>query len=348
MSNLLIYGATGYTGKIMAAMAVERGMTPTLSGRNEEKLKNIAEPLNLPYKAVELTDKSSLEDLLRPMDAVIHCAGPFSATSAPMAAACLKTGTHYLDITGEIEVFENLHKLDDLAKQAGIMLMPGVGFDVVPTDCMAAHMKNRLPGAQNLSLSIGGMKGVSPGTAKTAVESIGKKTLVRRNGQIIPSNTITGTADFGKGERKTIAASWGDVSTAYHTTGIPNITVYFQANKQLEKAANMGPLGRWVMSTSFMQKKLKKMIDQKVSGPSDDQRKQSWGMIVAEASVDENRKLFSQLRVPEGYTLTCMTALEIASQVLEGKWQTGFHTPAGIFGADFILQFEGVERKDMS
>jgi len=346
MNNLLIYGATGYTGKIMAKIAAERGLKPLLSGRNKEKLQAVAEPLGLDFRAVDLGDAAGLEDLLGQIDVVIHCAGPFSSTSAPMASACLKTSTHYLDITGEIEVFENIHNLNDLATKAGIMMMPGVGFDVVPTDCLAAHMKQRLPNASHLSLSIGGMKGVSPGTAKTAVESVGKKTLVRRDGKIIPSNPILGTGDFGKGERKTIAASWGDVSTAFHTTGIPNITVYFESNKQLEKVVNLNVFTRWILSTSFMQRKIKENIERKVKGPTEEQRAGASGLILAEAWNEQGSRIKSQLRVPEGYTLTCMTALQIAQEVMEGKVKHGFCTPAGLFGPDFILQFEGVERKD--
>jgi short subunit dehydrogenase-like uncharacterized protein len=348
MNNFLIYGATGYTGKIMAKMAVKQGLKPILSGRNEDKLKEIADPLDLEYVAVDLQNTDKLNSLISKVDVVIHCAGPFSATSEPMINACMNTGTHYLDITGEIEVFESLNKSSDEAAKAGIMVMPGVGFDVVPTDCLAAHIKNRMPGATHLSLSIGGMKGISPGTAKTAVESIGKKTLVRRNGIIVPSDKpLFGTNDFGNGESRTIAASWGDVSTAYYTTGIPNVTVYFQSNKQMEKMVSLNAFSRWLLSTSFMQKRIKSRIEKKVKGPTDEQRERSRGTIIGEARNEKGEKIMSKLIVPEGYTLTCLTGLEIVRQVLAGKIKLGFWTPASLFGADFILQFEGVERNDI-
>jgi short subunit dehydrogenase-like uncharacterized protein len=155
------------------------------------------------------------------------------------------------------------------------------------------------------------------------------------------------SADFGNGESRTIAASWGDVSTAYHTTGIPDITVYFQANKQLEKLAKLNSFTRWLLCRYFIQKKLKENIEKNVKGPSDEQREKSSGVILAIAENNQGRKISSRLVIPEGYTLTCMTALEICGQVLNGNYRTGFLTPAGLYGPDFILQFPEVERKDL-
>ena len=178
--QFLIYGATGYTGKLTARTAKDKGLKPILAGRNEAKLKAVAEPLGFQYRAFDLSERAKLDAALGEVDVVLHIAGPFSATSKPMADACLRTGTHYLDITGEIDVFEALAARDAEAKAAGVMLLPGVGFDVVPSDCLAAHLKRRLPDAVDLKIYIGGLNALSHGTAKSMVEVVAKGVRVRR------------------------------------------------------------------------------------------------------------------------------------------------------------------------
>jgi short subunit dehydrogenase-like uncharacterized protein len=346
--RFLIYGATGYTGKLIAEMAKKQGFSPLLGGRNPQKLKQLSETLDLEYRAVALDNKPALLDVVSAMDCVLHIAGPFSGTAAPMVEACLETQTHYLDITGEIAVFERHSSLDETAKSAGIMMMSGVGFDVVPTDCMAAYVKKRLPDADQLMLSVFGTGKVSPGTAKTAVESIKNGTQIRRDGRIVQSATpLYREIDFGQGPFKTIAASWGDVATAFYTTGIPNITVYFQTNPQLEKMVRMGKLTRWILGLPVVQKRLKAEIERKVKGPDEKQRESFSVTIIAEAVNPDGDKVVSKLTTPEGYTLTGMTALEIVKRLLDGELETGYRTPAMVYGADFITEFNGIDRKDI-
>src|SRR3990172_8487556 len=228
--QFLIYGATGFTGKLTARAAKEKGLSPILAGRNETKLKAIAQQLGLQYRAFDLSEQAKLDAALGEVDVVLHIAGPFSATSKPMADGCLRTGTNYLDITGEIDVFEGLAGRDAEAKKAGIMLLPGVGFDVVPSDCLAAHLKRRQPDATDLKIYIGGLNALSRGTAKSVVEGVPLGTRVRKDGCIItlprPKET---NCDFGEGPIPTIVIPWGDVSTAYYSTGIPNIEVRMAA-----------------------------------------------------------------------------------------------------------------------
>ena len=130
---------------------------------------------------------------------VLHCAGPFSRTARPMVEACLRNKKHYTDITGEIAVFEACAALDKKAQEAGIMLMPGVGFDVVPTDCLAKHLKGRLPTATRLSLAFYGVGRLSHGTQATMIMNIGKGGAIRRDGKItgVPAAWKTREIDFG-------------------------------------------------------------------------------------------------------------------------------------------------------
>jgi len=346
--KFLIYGATGFTGKLMVEKAKQLNLFPLLSGRNSEKLKQIAEPVNLKYEPVNLNDKQGLLNLLNKVDLVINCAGPFSATAEPMVGACLKTHTHYLDITGEISVFERHRNLDQTAKDANILIMSGVGFDVVPTDCLSAHMKSRMPDAEYLNLSVGGLSKISAGTAKTAVENIAKSFSVRRNGEIIQlKKPLYSTADFGKGEVETVSVSWGDVATAYYTTGIPNIAVYFQLTSQTKKIIKMNRVIKWFLSLSPIQKKLKSQIEKRFKGPDETERENSKAIIFGEAINSKGEKVLSKLITPEGYKLTCITALEIAQKVLSGNVKPGYFTPAMLFGEKLITDIDGVVLRDI-
>ncbi len=347
--KFMIYGATGYTGKLVARTAKALGMHPILAGRNEARLKSIAGQHGFDYRAFDLSDAKTIDDALSSVDVVLHIAGPFSQTSKPMVDACLRTGTHYLDITGEIDVFEACAARDAAAKEAGITIMPGVGFDVVPSDCLAAHMKARMPDAVELALSISGLGHMSRGTAKTGVESIGSGTRVRRDGQIVSLKVPPrAEVDYGQGPRPSIAIGWGDVSTAFHSTGIPRITVYFESSPELEQMAGLGGFKRWIASLGFMQRRLKAQVDKMPEGPTDAERRAGQGVLVGEAINAAGERVVSRLVCPEGYTLTAMTSLEIVRRTLAGDVRPGFQTPSLAFGADFIIEFDGCVRQDMN
>ena len=195
----LLYGANGYTGELIAREAVARGMRPVLAGRSRAKVEQLAAELGCPSAVFELDDHTALVRALDGMTAVLHCAGPFSATARPMMQGCLATHVHYLDITGEIDVFELAHSVDEKAHRAKVVLCPGVGFDVVPTDSVAAKLKQALPDATHLTLGFEGNSGMSKGTAKTSIESVGGGSRVRRDGQIVAVElgSQTRRIDFG-------------------------------------------------------------------------------------------------------------------------------------------------------
>lgn len=347
--RVLIYGATGYTGKLIARTAKQQGLRPILVGRNAARLKSVAGQCGFEHRTVDLNDAAGLQKALRDVDAVLHIAGPFSQTSRQMVDACLATGTHYLDITGEIDVFEACAARDAEARQAGVMLMPGAGFDVVPSDCLAAHLKRRMPDATELTLAISGLGTASRGTAKTGVESIRLGTRVRRDGRITSvTKPIYRDIDYGQGVKKSIAIGWGDVSTAFHSTGIPNITVYFEAVPQLEQVAGLGPFMRWLLGTGTAQRMLKARIDKQPEGPSDEQRRTGYSVLIGEAVNAEGERAVSRLRTPEGYSLTAQTALEAVRRVLSGNARAGYQTPSSVFGADFITEFEGCALEDLN
>ena len=200
MKNFLIYGASGYTGELIVRYAAEQGLKPILAGRNRAKIEEIAQKFEMPFRVFSLEDTAKLDAALQETEFVLHCAGPFSLTSKAMVTACLRNKKHYLDITGEIAVFEAMASLDAKAKDAGIMIMPGVGFDVVPSDCLAKHLKNRLLSATNLTLAFYGLGKISHGTQATMTMNVGNGGAVRRNGQItpVPAAYKTREIDFGE------------------------------------------------------------------------------------------------------------------------------------------------------
>ncbi len=249
MKKFLIYGSYGYTGQLIVEHAIKEGLRPILAGRDERQLRAQAERYNLEYRAFSLEETSKLDSALREVDAVLHCAGPFVHTFRQMADACLRTKRHYMDISGEIVGFEALADMDAQAKEAGIMLLPGGGFDVVPSDCLSAHLKRRLPSANHLRLFIHGIgAGASRGTAKSAVENMQRGAMIRRKGKLeqVPPGWSVREQDFGRGPRKVVSIGWGDVSTAYYSTGIPNIETYFSFPKTyinaLKSMRVIGPL----------------------------------------------------------------------------------------------------------
>jgi short subunit dehydrogenase-like uncharacterized protein len=349
MTNFLLYGANGYTGNLIARLAVERGLKPVLAGRDREKIGRQASELGLEHRAFALSDTAALEAALQEVSLVLHCAGPFSHTSKPVADACLKTKTHYLDITGEITVFESLAARSLEAQDAGVMLLPGVGFDVVPSDCLAAHLKRRLPSATHLTLAIHGLGRISHGTATTMVENINRGGLVRRDGKLtsVPTAWKTREIDFASGPIKAVTIPWGDVATAFQSTGIPNIEVYAAlpaaTRRMIKLSRPIAPL----LATQPAQRFLKKRIKAQPAGPSDAERARGKSYVWAEATDVAGQRKTSRLQGPEGYTLTALTALAIIGKVLDGEAPAGFQTPSRAYGPDLILEIEGVTREDL-
>ncbi len=344
--TFLIYGATGYTGRLCAEHAVERGLRPILAGRNPDKLRALAEVFGLEWRAFGLAPTPAQ---LQGVAAVLHAAGPFSATAAPMASACIEAGVHYCDITGEIDVFEALAAWDARARDAGVMLLPGAGFDVVPSDCLAAHVAARLPGAMRLRLSIGGLSKASRGTMKTMLEGVGTGMRLRRNGAIVQGDAgRRQEADFGNGSRPTLGVPWGDVSTAWRSTGIPNVEVFFEATRQTKVMTALPAPVRKLLSLSPVVRFLQGQVDRYLPpGPSPADRTIGRAAVLAEAWDAAGRRVSALLAPPEPYHLTARTAVELARLAAGGAAVTGYQTPSTAYGADFVLQFQGVRRTDV-
>jgi len=341
----MIYGANGYTGQMAAREAVARGYRPVLAGRNAEAVAALASELKLEHRAFDLMDAGAAAAGINGMGLVLHCAGPFSATAAPMIEACLANRCHYLDITGEIEVFALAHRRHQRAQDAGIVVMPGAGFDVVPTDCMAAQLKREMPEATALVLAFEAGGGPSPGTAKTSVEGLGSGGRARIGGELraVPQAWKVRYFERDGEQRSAMTIPWGDVYTAFVSTGIPNIEVYMCVPPASIKLARRL---RWIsplLGLAPVQALLKHGVAKRVRGPSESTRGKTGCVVWGEATDPNGHTLRRRMRTPNGYALTVTAALGIVEHLLRTAAPAGgYYTPSMLMGADYVLTLPGV------
>jgi short subunit dehydrogenase-like uncharacterized protein len=346
----MIYGANGYTGRLLAREAQRRGLAPVLAGRNADALQALARATGFESRVFGL-DADGLRRGLDGIALVLHCAGPFSATCAPMLEACLAQRVHYLDITGEIDVFAHCHAQHARAQQAGIVVLPGAGFDVVPTDCLAAQLKQDLPTATHLVLAFDAGGGFSPGTAKTSVEGLGNGGRVRVDGALVrvplgyksraferPATAIAPAAP-----RTAVTIPWGDVYTSFVSTGIPNVEVYTTVPPatiaRLRRLRWLGPLLR----TRAVQDFLKRRVEKNIKGPSEGRRTGTESIVWGEVRDAQGTTRSRRLRTPNGYDITVTAALGIVERLARGAPAGGYYTPSQLMGADYVLTLPGVE-----
>lgn len=341
--NWMIYGAYGYSARLIAEHAKARGLTPILAGRNAARTQVVADKLGFESRVFGLDDASAIAANLSDVDAVIHCAGPFSATSAPMLAGCLRAKTHYFDITGEMRVFEHAHSqaINTAARDAGVIVCPGVGFDVVPTDCIAKALVEALPDAVELALGFKGSMNLSPGTAKTIVENLGDGIFARRNGLLVNIPLDVRSIDYGSGPRQSMSVSWGDIATAFYTTGVRNITVYWPANDAMLRKVRLSVLLRPLLRLGFVQAALKQQIERKVRGPSEQLRNRQDVLVWGEMRNASGKTVTARMTTANGYTVTQLAPVAIIESLQNRQVAGGSTTPALLMGRDFASQLPG-------
>jgi short subunit dehydrogenase-like uncharacterized protein len=346
MSRLLIYGANGYTGRLIAREAAQRGLKPLLAGRNRDEVDALAKELGLLRRVFELSNPVEIARNLDGVNVVLHCAGPFSKTAAPMLAACLDMNVHYLDITGEIGVFEACHRVHARAQHQGTVVLPGSGFDVVPTDCVAALLKKRLPDANSLVLAFEAGGGPSPGTAATSVEGLAQGGRARIGGEIRSVPLAWKTREFlrdGK-PRTAMTIPWGDVYTAFVSTGIPDIETYMAVPPKTIQRLRWMRYIQPLLALRPVQNFMKRRVLAATPGPSEQRRRDSGCHVWGEVRNAAGKQVGLELETPNGYELTVTAALGIAEHLL-GRTSPpagGYFTPSQLMGADYVLKLPGV------
>jgi len=342
--NWMIYGANGYTGKLIVKQAKQQGLRPILAGRSRDTIEAMAADTGFDYLIFDLEDTPAVKSALDGISVVLHCAGPFSATSQPMIEACLKNNCHYLDITGEISVFANAERQSNEAMRADIVLMPGVGFDVVPTDCLAATLVKALPAATSLMLAFEAGGGMSPGTAKTSIEGLAGGGCVRQDGKLkwVPLAWKTREIPFEHGKRLAVTIPWGDVFTAYISTGVPDIEVYMSAPPSAILRMKRLRMVKPLLSMQWVQNMMKRRIERSVTGPEAGKRQNTEMHLWGEVSSADGRSVSATMTTPDGYDVTVTASLGIVEHLLEHDVEGGFYTPSLLMGADYGTQLPGV------
>src|SRR5688572_23605068 len=344
--SALIYGATGFTGRLVARLAKEYGIRPILAGRDGNAVPALARELACDHRVFSLDSPAAIDEALAGVSVVLHCAGPFIHTSSPMVDACIRNRVHYADITGEIEVLEAVRARDAEARVAGVMLLPGSGFDVVPSDCLAAHLKQQLPGATRLELAIKGSGGLSRGTATTMVEHMERGGVIRRNGELtrVAPGWRTRVVDYGDGPERAISIPWGDIATAFYSTNIPNVVVYAAAPRAQRTAMRLSRFAAPLLKSGRVKEILKRRIRSGRPGPTETQLQHGMSVVWGRVEDASGRSVEARIRGPNGYWLTAHTALLIGKRMLSGDIKPGFNTPSLAYGPELILEAPGTVR----
>lgn len=347
MHPVLVYGASGYSGRLVARELCRLGVRPLLCGRDPRKTAAVADELGLPHRVAAVDDPAALAAVVAEAPVVLNAAGPFAHTTAPLVAACLARGVHYLDIAGEVPAVAALAARHGEARARGVMLLPSVGFDVVPTDCLLAHVARRCPKGRTLVTAVSKPAFLSPGSAKTLLEHVDLG-VVRRGGVVTPLRlgSIERAFDFGGAARPCLNVSFVDVVTAYYTTGIGDVTTFVEATPLL-RLLPIGLMLAPLIRSPFGELVGRALADAVWRDPPGTTDTDSYRMtVVAECSDGNGRTVRSRLTTPEAYDFTGVTAAAIAARVAAGEAEPGFQTPARLFGADFVLDFAGVRRED--
>jgi short subunit dehydrogenase-like uncharacterized protein len=345
----MIYGANGYTGRLTVKEAKKRGMRPVLAGRNREAIESMAAETGFEGRVFALEDKAAAENL-KDISIVLHCAGPFSATSQQMIEACLATNCHYLDITGEISVFANAHRQSGEARRADIVLIPGVGFDVVPTDCLAATLVDLLPAATSMALAFKSSGRMSPGTMKTSIEGLAGGGCIRQDGKLkwVPLAWKSRDIPFASGKQFAMTIPWGDVFTAYISTGVPDIEVYMAASPSMVLRMKRMRMMKPLLSMQWVQNMMKRRIEKSVTGPAAGERENSKMELWGEVKSADGRSACATMTTPDGYDVTVTASLGVVEYLLENDVEGGFYTPSLLMGADYATKLPGISMETSS
>jgi len=342
--GFLVYGANGYTGKLIVAEAVKRGLMPVLAGRNESQITTLANAHGLKSATFNLESVETIRTNIRGMNAVLHAAGPFTSTAAKMLEACLAEGVHYLDITGEVQVLEHIFTLNERAKECGCVLIPAVGFDVVPTDCLAMMLKSLLPDAVRLQLAFHTKVKLSRGTWKATIEAMPRRGFTRQDGVLtrVPHAWKLRRILYDDGQVWSMTVPWGDVSSSYVSTGIPYIEFYIGTSLAASIVMRlMRPLAG-ITARPTVRKWLYALVDRYVKGPNEKDHTEQIVHLRGDVWNAKGSHAALQLTTPEGYIFTARAAVQSVQALLESPLSPGVYTPAMAFGKDFIRAFEHV------
>jgi short subunit dehydrogenase-like uncharacterized protein len=240
--------------------------------------------------------------------------------------ACIAGGVHYLDVTAEYRVYALAESLSERAAAAGVMLLPGVGWHVVPSDCLALYVAAKVAQPQSLRIAFQVADTMSRGSAATVGEMRSVGLLVRADGIIVAKlDAAPERFDFGAGPVDSVPVSFGDLVTAWKSTGIPNISMF------VNMKMNVLPAG----------------VAAVAEGPSLEERTANPASFVVEVTGIDGTVVRARMDTVNGYTYTPMVAIEALRLLAVGQAKFGFQTPATVFGAGFAASIADTRVIDM-
>ena len=340
--QLMIYGANGYSAQLIIEELLSRKIKPVLAGRNKGALKYLAQKYNCEYKAFDLFDEKIIDAALMEIHTVINCAGPFIQTAKDLIEACLRTNTNYLDITGEMPVMHLAFSLDDKAKENGIVVLPSVGFDIIPTDCLAKRLSEKMPDAISLKLGFLNKRGkISRGTLLTSLGFLGGAGRIRRGGKLIesPIGEFVVNIKLKNFSFTGISIPWGDVYSSFHSTRIPNAEVYLAMPGVVIKFRKLFLSFLKILKMQLVNKLVTKYVKKNLTGPTKAERDSAETFIWGRVENAKGEMIEEVYQVMEGYNLTAKGAAECAIRVLKNEIKPGTYTPSLAFGSKFLDLF---------
>ncbi|MCX2947891.1 saccharopine dehydrogenase family protein [Lentzea sp. NEAU-D7] len=351
-NTMAIYGATGYIGELTTRIAVGKGLEPVLIGRGKPQVEEIARRHDLPWRVAALDDPHAVDEALRGISVVLNAAGPFGTTAGPLLDACIRTRTHYLDLSGEAVDFEAVRRRHTELVEADVMAMPGGGFGVVPTDAVAVHLAGVLPGATSLELSFQTVGGVSRGTAGTLVAGLPAAGWQRRGGALVPSRAAEQrrTIPDGLGGHVTVVTNpWrADVVSAAESTGISDISTFTAMPGPVTALARIAPKAPWLLTSRSARGVLGALLRRLPPGPSDQQLSAGRTVVHGKATAPDGSAAEAILIGPEAYLFTAHAAAELLARTATGAAVPGFRTPAQVHGPDLALAVPGTSLRDLA
>ncbi|MGW0570309.1 saccharopine dehydrogenase family protein [Streptomyces tauricus] len=322
---LLIYGATGYTGRLIAEEAVRIGLEVAVAGRDRTKVEALAARLRVPGRTFALDDPETVREELRGARVLLNVAGPFSSTAERLIDACIAEGVHYLDTTAEFAIFALTEERSGAAAAAGVMLVPGVGWDVVPSDAVAVHAARRTPRPVGLRVALKVTGGFSRGSVASAAGIAELTGLVRSEGQLVRrADAAPAAFDFGAGPQDCAPVPTGDLITAVHSTGLRNVEVFMCSDGAIPAPGEELP-----------------------EGPTPAERSEGRYWALAEVTDADGSVVRSVIETPTGYTYTQLSAVAAAARALDGQQPAGFRSPSQAFGPNFATSISDSRITDL-
>ncbi|MEN5392447.1 saccharopine dehydrogenase NADP-binding domain-containing protein [Stenotrophomonas sp.] len=315
MKTLMIYGASGYTGRMAAAHAKEAGLKLVLAGRDEAPLQALATRLGVAYRVFALDSAADVDYGLQDIAVLLNCAGPFAHTAGALIEACLRAGVHYLDIAAELDSYQLAERHDLNAAKARVMLMPGSGGSVAMLGSLAARAVERVPSPVAIRIALHVAGSMSRGSAISASQHVTATCLMRKD------DVLTARApdalrdiDFGNGPVSCFPVTLPDLITIARQTGVGDIETYVHVS------GSAFPEGG---------------IDALPDGPTAQERTDNRYQAAVEVVGANGTVTRAVLDTVNGYSFTPLAAVVAARRVLAGEARPGFQTPVGVFGSGF-------------